>query len=214
MLPKARVASKVADFPTANLLNGMTLLSKDFVLLADAGLGAVWRLNVNTGETAQIITDPSMAPLPGGSGINGLHVLNNYLYYTNLNTATFFRIPINADGSAAGPVESVAEGLTGADDFTIDASGYAYIALGSLNEVALVGPVGGGVCGGWRPRTDDVGGEHGGAVWEEEGRYECYLHIVEWGSRAYLNGTFTAGGTVSRAFIGSTGRNTGSNVNN
>lgn len=202
--PPTSVVSKVANLPPAILLNGMTLLDRNagLLLLADSGLGVVWRLNVNTGAFAKIIADPSMAAPARSSavGINGLHVLGKYLYYTNSGSESFFRIPIHADGMAAGPAELLAGNLNGADDFALGRGGNAYIALGTLNEVVRVA-VGGAV----EVVVEGVPGSTAVAFGRGKGD-QCDVYISSnGGASGYVTGNFTAGGAVSRAFVRVTG---------
>ena len=125
-------AAKIADFPQSNNLNGMTPLGDgNTLLIADAGAGAVWSLNVHTGAVEKIITDPLMAPTSGATppiGINGLKVRDQSLYFTNTDQALIAKVDLNNDGSAKGPAVTVFKNATGADDFQFDARGDMFIA--------------------------------------------------------------------------------------
>jgi hypothetical protein len=58
---------KVVYVPESPLLNGMTILHacEGLLLIGDPVLGVVWRLNVKTGEYAQVIDLPIMKSIPG-----------------------------------------------------------------------------------------------------------------------------------------------------
>lgn len=128
------VATKIADFPQALTLNGMTALQPsggDTLLIADSGAGAVWSLNVSNGAVDKIITDPLMAPASGAVlalGINGLKVYNQNLYFSNTDQGLLGQVQLNADGSAKGPATVVVRNAPGADDFQLDLLGDLFIA--------------------------------------------------------------------------------------
>lgn len=64
--------SHVADFASAEQLNGMTRLSPgdaDHLLLSDSANGTITKLNVRTGLAEVILNDPTMQPLSSGLGI-------------------------------------------------------------------------------------------------------------------------------------------------
>ena len=131
--------TKVTDFPTGVFLNGLTLLNEEHetVLISDAGAGVVLRVNVGTGQHEVIIDDPLMKPKPGAYpvlGINGIHLHDGSLYFTNTFEKTFNRVSINADGTAAAPAATVAQDGYG-DDFAIDSAGNAYVTQGTDNTV-------------------------------------------------------------------------------
>ncbi|KAL2007604.1 hypothetical protein VTN00DRAFT_9042 [Thermoascus crustaceus] len=135
--------SLTTRIPEAGFLNGLTVLpppnnsdGKSTILIADSILGAVWAVDPRSGSYAQIIQDPMLAPLPNGGpgagslGINGLHVLGEYLYFSNTSRRTFVRVPVDgATGRLRGPFEIMAN-LTDVqpDDFALDREGNAYIA--------------------------------------------------------------------------------------
>lgn len=139
------VVTKIVAIPEASFLNGLTLLSPSspYLLIADAGLGVVWRLNYLTAEYDVILDDALMKPTSGGIalGINGLHTRNDYLYFTNSFQYLFARVPITSSGSATGPYEVVAYNGIG-DDFTFDNDGNAYITQDPGDALQRVTPEG------------------------------------------------------------------------
>ncbi len=137
--------SKIADFP--GMLNGMALLSKekDLILIADSVAGIVWRLNVCSGEALPIIKIPEMLPPPPPAfqlGVNGIKIRDGVLYFTNTGANTFYRLPIHANGTAAGNPSIVASGLDFVDDFQFNDRGDAFIALNFVGELVEVTPKG------------------------------------------------------------------------
>ncbi|KAL6720985.1 hypothetical protein ACLMJK_000085 [Lecanora helva] len=139
----------VATLPDAGLLNGITTLDANTVLASDSAKGVVHAINVETGTSRIVIKDPLMAPLsnltsPGlNVGINGLHVQDNYLYFTNTIRGIFARIAVNADGTPAGTPATVIVNGTAFDDFVLRPNGGAFLAAETSNEIVDVGANGG-----------------------------------------------------------------------
>ncbi|KAH7024239.1 hypothetical protein EDB80DRAFT_557973 [Ilyonectria destructans] len=133
--------SHVADFSSAQQLNGMTRLSPsdaDHILLSDSANGTITRLNVRTGLAEVILNDPTMQPLSSGLGIgvNGIHTLGSKLFFTNLDQKVFASIPISPAGLATGPVEILATNITFQDDFSLSPCGTrAWIATNGPMEI-------------------------------------------------------------------------------
>lgn len=127
-----------AHFPESNLLNGMAVLSarEGLLLIGDAGAGVVYRLDVDIGDIAIVIDDPTMKPPAGAPvGIDGVQIRNNNLYFTNAPKQMFVKIPLKRDGTAAGPAEVLATGLE-IDDFTFDTRGSGYMSITFSNNIA------------------------------------------------------------------------------
>ena len=128
----------------------MSQLSEGYVLLSDFRAGVVYRLDISTGAYTVVIANSLTAAVPqpifGTSGINGLHVRNSYLYFTNTGQNIFAKIPINADGTPAGTASIVAHTSASTDyfdGFTFSAHGDAYLGTGSGNTVVRLPPAGG-----------------------------------------------------------------------
>lgn len=146
--------SQVASIPEAGTLNGVTAIpggNKDLVLIADSLLGAVWAVNVKTGEYKNVIQSDLWLPSPEVRfGINGVKVQGRYLYFTNSAQMIFGAVPIDLHtGEAVGEVTPFATGPNGTnfDDFSFKPGGGAWIATqpnavyqipqdGSVNLVA------------------------------------------------------------------------------
>lgn len=133
------VPAKIADVPGSIALNGITTLTgsySDTLLIADAKLGAVWRLDVKTGTSSIALEDPHFLPTTAiAFGINGVHVFEDTLYFSTSANYTFGSVPISANGTLLGAdLKIIAMQLSGSDftdydDFIIHASGrYAWVA--------------------------------------------------------------------------------------
>jgi len=152
--PEAK-ATLVTTIPEAGALNGVTAIpggNKDLVLIADSILGAVWAVNVKTGEYKTVIQSDLWLPSPEVRfGVNGLKVNGPYLYFTNSAQMTFGAVPIDLEtGEALGEVTPFVMGPNGTnfDDFSFKPNvGDAWIATqpnavyevprdGSVNLVA------------------------------------------------------------------------------
>ena len=218
---------KVADFPESILLNGMTLLDREagLVLIADSGLGGVWRLNVNTGEILLIISDPLMATPKGKfNGVNGIKIRDGTLYFTDDYHQILGRIDIDADGTPAGNASVVLTNTAG-DDFTFDGSGNIFIAQEATNDLKFVGPhekLGNAFVAQRNPNgigfLSPLGASSGkvlagsanstalpgptACLFGRTPLDEGSLYVTTTGGEAeYLSGDFTVGGTVSRIDI-------------
>ncbi|PHH62672.1 hypothetical protein CDD81_6818 [Ophiocordyceps australis] len=95
-----------AFLPDAILLNGIATLPgrNDTVLISDSTAGLVWRVNIANGEHDVAFDLPEMAsPTKDNSalGINGVHVHDGALWWTNHDTFKLHSIAISPDGSPA-----------------------------------------------------------------------------------------------------------------
>lgn len=143
---------EITTLPDAKFLDGMATLSarEGLVIIADSYRGGIWRVNIWTGTTELIFTDPSMSPTANataGVGVNGIRVRPGELYFTNSAMGTLNRVPIDAEtGVKTGNVTVIASGLANPDDFEVDLSaGVAYVCAGAANQLLRVALAGGQV---------------------------------------------------------------------
>ncbi|MCJ1388284.1 hypothetical protein MMC18_001129 [Xylographa bjoerkii] len=141
--------AKIAQIPQAAVPNGMASLdaAEHAVLISDSTLGNVWRLDLRSGAYTVAIDDPKMNKVrPNATvSVNGIRIFGGYLYFTNSDALFFARIPIHANGTAAGASEIVAYSVGNGstfDDFAIDDDGTAYVATGNGNAVTRITPDG------------------------------------------------------------------------
>ena len=126
-------AKMITAIPEASALNGLSAVpdSPDLVLIADSGLGAVWSVNVKTGEYKNVIQAPEFLPTAAFAlGINGLKVPRaGSLLFTNSALGTYGIVYISPEGYAAGSINIIANAPNGTsfDDFAV-AQGTAWIA--------------------------------------------------------------------------------------
>jgi sugar lactone lactonase YvrE len=134
-LPSVNVISEGTDI---TLLNGMTKLPRHshILLSAASATGEIWRVNTATKLLEVAFQDVELTPDPVGlypAGVNGVEILNGYLYYTNTGRGTFGRVKIDEFGNKAGDVQVVAR-LPGGpasapDDFALGRDGTAFVAI-------------------------------------------------------------------------------------
>ncbi|KAL7920643.1 hypothetical protein ACQKWADRAFT_298066 [Trichoderma austrokoningii] len=129
-------ADLIASLPDATLPNGATTVPQNnhLVLLADSILNAVWRVDVKKGtvdKAAQFTPESESAATSGIIGINGIHIHDGHLWFTNSTATTnlvtadpetsMYRIKVDENGVAAHDA-SAEKMLTlpsaGMDDFT------------------------------------------------------------------------------------------------
>jgi sugar lactone lactonase YvrE len=154
-----------------------------------------------TAEYEIILESPLMQPAPGPIvlGINGIHVFNSSVYFTNSLQGLFARVPVNLygpnAGSATGDYEVIAHNGVG-DDFTFDKEGNAYIAqdLGDALQVVtqdgkvtvLAGNVNSTIVEG------DTADAFGKTAWDENTLYV----VTNGGIAGAVPGTRIVGGKV------------------
>ncbi|RDW69884.1 hypothetical protein BP5796_08281 [Coleophoma crateriformis] len=139
--------SKVVDMPEAKLLNSLMPLQitaeGGIVLISDSALGAVWQLDVSTGDYSILLAFPEMTFPTGASlpiGINGLRLRGDWLYWANSEQDTFCRVKIDSEGQAISAVETLVSNVTFIDDFAFDRQGNAWVALDLSSELGVIRP--------------------------------------------------------------------------
>ena len=139
--------SKITDLTDIVFPNGMSQFSSSAVLVGDFSGGKVSRVDVETGTVTVVSTDPLLAgrqlPVIGNAGVNGLHVFDNHLYFTNTGQRLLARYPISlTDGTQLGNSTVLATPLNatlGFDDFAIASDGTLYLATVGGNSIERLG---------------------------------------------------------------------------
>ena len=121
----------IANLPDVVLPDGVATLpyNPSIVLVADAAKGVIWRVNMATGDYAVAINDTTFkttddVPL----GVNGIHILNSEMYFTNLATNAVGKVTILPDGSAVSTTQILTTKALAADDFALSDHGIVYAA--------------------------------------------------------------------------------------
>jgi hypothetical protein len=113
--------------------NGMALDDRDgFIYVADSLLSVIWRVSIADGTVSAWARGPQLAP-DGGLGANGLKLHDGAVWVSNTQLGTLPRVPIRPDGSA-GPIQTIATGLAGIDDFAFTGPGPSAPVLAAINR--------------------------------------------------------------------------------
>jgi hypothetical protein len=131
---------RIAALPVTSFANGLALGADGNLYVADSALGVVWRVPAGGGTPTVWVSGTQLAP-NGFIGANGIKVHHGAVWVTNSDRGTLLRIPIGPDG-AAGPIQAVATGLAGIDDFTFTRNGDVLAALNTPSELAIIQPDG------------------------------------------------------------------------
>ncbi|KAH8831004.1 hypothetical protein DL96DRAFT_1460644 [Flagelloscypha sp. PMI_526] len=145
------VSKKIVCVPDVTAFNGATTLTSapGAVFVSESRLGAVYRIDVDTGAFSAAIQDP-LFESPSSSaiplGINGIRTKGNTLYFANSAIGIFGKVPLTPTGESAGPATTIAHipsggNFTAYDDFALDAEGNAWIAL-QADALVVVTPSG------------------------------------------------------------------------
>ncbi|CZR55883.1 uncharacterized protein PAC_05771 [Phialocephala subalpina] len=139
--------TKVTDLLEMTFPNGLCSLSPedDTVLIGDIRQGKIYNLDTDTGNYFVSIfnnlTEAVSQPIFGTAGVDGIHVRDNVIYYTNAGLGTFAKMPIHPNGASAGNSTIISKALNGDyyDDFALDRKAeFGYLVTGSGNSVERV----------------------------------------------------------------------------
>nr|WTB35394.1 hypothetical protein OG781_43400 [Streptomyces sp. NBC_00830] len=137
-------AVQFVALPDAKFLNGLALdKGQDALYATDSTSGTVWKVSLKTGAASIWAQGTELLPTsPVGKGVNGIKVHNGAVWVSNTQLGTLLRIPIEAHG-AAGPITTVAQGVTGIDDFAFTGKGDTVIAAqNAISQASIVDPDG------------------------------------------------------------------------
>ena len=137
------IVKNITAISEAHSLNGMTAIegSPDLVLIADSSLGAIWRVNITSGNYSKAIEHVYFANTTDFPiGINGIRTQDHFIFFSNSAQRLYGRIPIDKTGGASAEPEIIARSLPAVrawDDFAIDWEDKGWIATHS-NAVTQV----------------------------------------------------------------------------
>jgi hypothetical protein len=195
----AATISKVVDVPSAGLLNGMTTLKANTVLIADSMAGNIVKLCTQTKQAEVIIDDVTMKPGVSGSfspGINAIKLLGSFLYYTNTFTGNLHRVEIDTGtGEAVGEVKTIAS-LGDIDDFAVGRDGTIYVTDGVSHIIVEVTPGGQHRTFAGGPNSIGMAGPTAAAIGRMEKDANTLYVVTNGGFKAPINGTMTTGGSL------------------
>jgi len=197
----------IVNMPDAGGLNGVTGIKGNepstTILVADYGLALVWRVDVKTGEYEVAAKVPEMEPLPNATiplGVNGLKTSRDggYLYFSNSNLASIFRLAIDERGIArkGARAELVARfEADDIDDFAIDDETGDFWACTNFQDTVAVARFGSttpGVVVAGSPADLTVAGDTALALGGRTESDKDIVYVVTGGALARpVNGTVT-----------------------
>lgn len=129
--------------PEAIFLNGLTHLTGDYYLIADAYRGAIWELDARQQTIRIWLEHPLLArtaPDQELPAVNGLKCFDNVLYASNTQKQQLVRIPIQANRQPGEPEIFVSQ--VNIDDFAFDRVGNLYGTTHIYNSVVKITPTG------------------------------------------------------------------------
>ena len=129
-------ARRIAALPADGIPNGMALDRHGYLYVADSLLSVIWRVSIPGGGVVAWAAGPQLAP-GGGLGANGLKLHDGAIWVSNTQAGTLLRIPIRAN-SSPGPIQTVAVGLPGIDDFAFTGPGANAPILAAINRFSTV----------------------------------------------------------------------------
>ncbi|KAF7542636.1 hypothetical protein G7Z17_g11399 [Cylindrodendrum hubeiense] len=144
---KTKVKKVSSMFNDSRFLNGVTEIPgvSNAVLVGDSTNGNVGHLDLKTGKfDTSAFVFPEMDPTEAVPfGVNGIHIHNGYLYFTNSATVSIFRIAITprgypAKGAKVELVINLSSKASFVDDFAFDADGNIYAATNFDNSVISI----------------------------------------------------------------------------
>jgi streptogramin lyase len=139
--PRSTLIKTISE---ANNLNGLCTFDNTSVLVADAGAGLVFKLDVNTGAHSVVLQDPTMAPTGIPFGIDGIKYRDGVVWYTNIFRNSFHSVavdPVTAKATAA--VKTHWTNLMG-DDLCFGPNGKIYVTTNGRNSLVEVDPAAAG----------------------------------------------------------------------
>jgi len=136
--PKATLVKRV---PESGFFLGTTTLSNDTILIADAGKGALYKMNVDTGDYGVVLADKSMDRNGQLAGIHGLHYIDGYAYYTNTFGGGFWKLKVDSSTGKASGSPTQITAVRNPEDFAMAPGGVFYVGrmTGGVNKVTADG---------------------------------------------------------------------------
>ncbi|KAI0096261.1 hypothetical protein GGR51DRAFT_553620 [Nemania sp. FL0031] len=136
---------KIASIPDIIVPNGITSIpGTSAIFVTDSMGGTITRCDTQAGTCRVILSGPETAPSPGSSeptGANGIHYRSGYLYWSNSNLVSIFRVRLGEDGCLDPHANIETVGKIDAvfiDDFAEDNDGRFWIAAGENNTMVAL----------------------------------------------------------------------------
>ncbi|KAI1747830.1 hypothetical protein F4782DRAFT_395339 [Xylaria castorea] len=191
----------VVKMPEAGFLNGAATIPyspSPAILVTDDRTSQVWRVDVKTGKYETAAKVPEMQSVANATlplGVNGLKIRNGYMYFSNSNLASIYRLAIDRNGIAVkgAKAELVAKyDADNIDDFDIDERGNFWAATNFDNTVAVAKPGSTGIVVDGESTQLTVAGDTAVAIGGRTKSDKNIVYITTGGALARpVNGTVT-----------------------
>ncbi|KAF2107348.1 hypothetical protein BDV96DRAFT_506354 [Lophiotrema nucula] len=198
--PNNTHVSKIASIPRSGLINGITTLNANTLLLADSTIGHLLKLDIRSGKSKVVLEDETTKPVAGAAiqiGINGVRSKNGWLYYTNIFLNSVFRVKVDPfTGTPISRIETISSNIPTPDDLDIADDGTVFVP-GSLSNTVFRVQGDGEVTALAGNLNSSLVASATGAVLGRTWRDRGVLYVSTTGAiSAPVNGTFTEGGKV------------------
>jgi hypothetical protein len=122
----------------AGMLNGLTLLNENAVLVSDTMKGVVRRVDLRTGEHEIVMGGPEKKRIPAlGLGLNGIRTSRGSVWMSNTAKKGISKVPVDKQtGRPTGAAEVIGS-VSWVDDFVISPTGDA-VYVTSHDQHALI----------------------------------------------------------------------------
>ncbi|KAK4180681.1 hypothetical protein QBC36DRAFT_353252 [Triangularia setosa] len=206
------IVKKIADLKGVKLPNGVATLpgSPSSVLVADSLGGLAWRLDILAGKSVVAAQVPEMGFPPNETdpsrrvGINGIKVQDGFLYFSNSNLRSMYKVKVGKDGTQD-PSDNVRlvghllEKVSFLDDFVVgqgERRGTIFATTSSDNRFWALAqgrrPV---VVAGEQDRLT-LAGSTAAAFGKGKGDKEVLYVVTSGGVGKPVNGNLTEGGKI------------------
>ena len=126
--PESAQIKTLAALPDAKALDGLAYLGDEskLLLVTDFLMGAIWSVNIETGEVSLPINNNYTQP-SGGFGANGIKVRDSEVYFTDSQQQTLVKVTVDARGQAVSNFTILSHLSNEPDDFALDCDGNFYV---------------------------------------------------------------------------------------
>lgn len=119
----APVLALLTSITGSDIFNGLVRhpYNPHLLLAADSALGAVWRINVQTGAYSIAIQSPLLTSTATAHlGVNGLSAKGTHIYLTNSAQGLLAKVPLLPSGAAAGLITTISLSSAAGSDVVYD----------------------------------------------------------------------------------------------
>ncbi|KAK6070667.1 hypothetical protein SCUP515_08276 [Seiridium cupressi] len=123
---QAPVVTELAHLPEAALVIGVAAFSPRYLLVCDSARGCLWQVDVQTGKASILISDEDFTTISEEHyfGICAIHIVDNYVWFTNSSRASLGRVPLRLEKAQSqlavdGEIEILSTEIEACDGLTV-----------------------------------------------------------------------------------------------